>query len=481
MLITFKNAQLRTMCNDFRKLVKKHGERRAKLVMMRLQQFQAMSSLAEAGTLPQLGCHELTGDRIGYLAVNLDHPQRLVFTVDQQPFPAKEDGGWIGIWSIPSRSLRSRITMANARKDEFAPNVVFPPGETLLETIDAVSMSQKVLALRMGVTEKHVNEIIKGKASISEETALKLERVLGVPASFWRNLEHSYRTFLARQEEIERLKKKKAWLTKFPVKEMITRGWIDRHDDPVNQQQELLGFFGVANWGSWENVWTNNATYRRSPAFESNPNAVAAWLRKGELLAQSIACAPFDSKRFKEALRLIRHMTADDPEVFCPNVQELCASSGVAVIFLPELPGMRVSGATWWLKNKAVIQLSARFKSDDQLWFSFFHEAGHVILHGKKEIFIEDHGAKEQDHKEQEANRFAADFLIPPAKWAGFIASGRPTLDQIQEFASRLHLAPGILVGRLQHEGILPFNTGNQLKKRYVWNIENGSSTAGNN
>jgi HTH-type transcriptional regulator / antitoxin HigA len=357
--------------------------------------------------------------------------------------------------------------MASERNNEFSPDLVFPPGDTLLETIDTLGMSQKGLAVRMGVTEKHVNEIIKGKASLSEETALRLERVLGVPASFWRNLEHSYRTHLARQEENERLKGETAWLKKFPLREMIARGWIEQHDDPVEQQRELLKYFRVANWESWKDV--ANATYRRSPAFESNPNAIAAWLRKGELLAQAVVCAPFDGKRFREVLQQIRQMTNEDPTIFCPKVQELCASCGVAVIFLPELPGMRISGATWWLKNKAVIQLSDRYKSDDQLWFSFFHEAGHVILHGKKELFIDDHHGQEQDRKEQEANRFASDLLIPPAKWARFIASGRPTLIQVQAFAELLNIAPGIIVGRLQHEGILSFTTGNRLKKRLHW------------
>jgi HTH-type transcriptional regulator / antitoxin HigA len=360
--------------------------------------------------------------------------------------------------------------MASGRDNEFVPGQVFPPGDTLLETIDAMGMSQKGLALRMGVTEKHVNEVIKGKASISEEIALRLERVLGVPASFWRNLEHSYRTFLARQEEIERLKGKNAWLKKFPLKIMIVRGWIMQQDDPIDQHRELLKYFGVANWASWEDVWTRNATFRRSPAFESNPNAIAAWLRQGELLARDMICAPFDSKRLKDALQLIRRMTREEPEVFCSKLKELCASCGVAVMFLPELPGMRVSGATWWHRNKAVIQLSDRYKSDDQLWFSFFHEAGHLLLHGKKEVFIDDHHHREQDRKEQEANRFAADFLIPQPVWSKFIASGRPTLAKIQSFADQLDIAPGIVVGRLQHEGILSFTIGNRLKKRLHWN-----------
>jgi HTH-type transcriptional regulator / antitoxin HigA len=368
--------------------------------------------------------------------------------------------------------------MASGRDNEFVSGHVFPPGDTLLETIDAMGLSQKALALRMGVTEKHINEVIKGKASISEEIALRLERVLGVSASFWRTLEHTYRTFLARQDENERLKRTKAWLKKFPLKSMIERGWITQQDNPIDLQRELLKYFGVANWGSWEDVWTRNATYRRSSAFESNPKAIAAWIRQGELVAKDMACATFDNKRFKDALQLVRRLTREAPEGICPKLQEICSSCGVAVMFLPELPGMRVSGATWWHRNKAVIQLSDRYKSDDQFWFSFFHEAGHVLLHGKKEVFIDDHQSREQDRKEQEANRFAADFLIPPPMWDKLLASGRPTLGQIQSFADLLDIAPEIVVGRLQHEGILSFKTGNRLKKRLHWKQPDRSAPA---
>ena len=139
----------------------------------------------------------------------------------------------------------------------------------------------------------------------------------------------------------------------------------------------------------------------------------------------------------------------------------------MAVAFVPELPKMRTSGATWWLSpTKAVILLSLRYKSDDHLWFSFFHEAGHILLHGKKDVFIEDNHSSD---KENEANRFASEFLIPTHRLSTFVASTRLSKEAVRAFAAELGIAPGIVVGRLQHDSLLPVTHCNELKNRLKW------------
>jgi Zn-dependent peptidase ImmA (M78 family) len=146
----------------------------------------------------------------------------------------------------------------------------------------------------------------------------------------------------------------------------------------------------------------------------------------------------------------------------------LCAEAGVVIVFAKELPNLRTSGATWWFNSdKAVIQLSLRYKSNDQLWFSFFHEAGHILKHGKKEFFIEDSMVNE---KEKEADEFAANFLLPKSQLDGFLkANTLLSKSAIKEFANRLNIAPGIVVGRLQHEKKLPHSHCNDLKLRLMW------------
>lgn len=352
------------------------------------------------------------------------------------------------------------------RKDlEFRPDYAVPPGESLLEVLEGLGMTQAELAERTGRPTKTINEIIKGKAAITPETALQLERVLGVPARFWNNLERNYREALARQEERKRLASEVAWLAGVPVRALIQLGYIQASADKASLLAQVLSFFGVGSTEVWNQLWTSPAAaFRRSPAFQSSPGAVAAWLRIGELAAQKLQTAAFDRGRFRLALEQCRRLTREPFEVSKPRLIELCAAAGVAVVIVPELPKTRLFGATRWLTpEKALIQLSLRYKTADHLWFTFFHECGHILLHGKKEGFLEDEGTR--DPKEDQADRFAEETLIPTAVLKGFVAEWDRSRAAIETFAEQLGIAPGIVVGRLQHDGALPYSHFHDLKE----------------
>ena len=366
--------------------------------------------------------------------------------------------------------------MSSNIKNEYTPDMVSPPGETILETIEEYGMSQAELAGRMGRPKKTINEIIKGKAAISPDTAIQLEHVLGVPASFWMRREQHYRESLARSAERKRLSAATAWLSKMPIREMVKKGWIRNFTNPAEQVEELLNYFAIASPEQWEAVWLNpKVAFRKSLSFSSSPEALAAWLRKGEIEAQSIQCASYSAERFKHALREIRSLTRDTSDGFELRMQALCAEAGVAVVLVPQLSETRASGATQWLAtDKALLQLSLRYKKNDQFWFSFFHEAGHILLHGKRDAFIDDGqddgNLQGNADKEQEANRFAADLLIDPDLYKQFVASNnRFSKVAIQQFATELGIAPGILVGRLQYDQHLPFTHCNDLKETFSW------------
>lgn len=357
--------------------------------------------------------------------------------------------------------------MGNTGHNEYHPDAVSPPGETLLETLEIRGMSQAELAERTGRPRKTINEIIKGKAAITPETALQFERVLGVPSRFWNQREQQYREFLAQQQEQHYLEQHVDWLKQIPVRAMIKQGWIQSRDGKVAQLREVLQFFGIASPNQWHMA---SAAFRKSPACSTNEGALAAWLRRGEIMAQDISCAAYDQQAFTKTLEQIRTLTRKSPDMFVPELTRLCAAHGVAVVFVPELPGTSVCGATRWLTStRALIQLSLRYKTDDQLWFSFFHEAGHIVLHNKRAFFLETEKAQE-DQAEKEANRFAADMLIAPAAWRNFLETKEyRSKAVIRFFADELGIAPGIIVGRLQHEKKIPFRNCNDLKQRFAW------------
>jgi len=363
--------------------------------------------------------------------------------------------------------------MSDTMLNKYIPDYLVTPGEVLDDYLEGLGMTQAELAARTGLTKKTVNEIIKGKSPITPETALKLERSLGRPAHFWNNLERQFQEDRTRFAEEKRLQSHLDWLKKVPVNHLANFEWISKERDKVSQLKEVLQFFGVASPEQWLTVWREHqVAYRQTQRFESCAESVSAWLRKGEIEAIKIQCPSFNIRRFQEVLDIIRELTVEAPNVFQDRLIELCASAGVALVFVPELPKIGVYGATRWLGDKAVIQLSLRYKSNDHLWFTFFHEAGHIIKHGRKEIFIEGNGLDEQ--KEKEADAFARDRLIPPAEFRQFLLSwdGR-SLAPVKAFAKKIKIASGIVVGRLQYDKHLPNSHGNKLKVFFEWSNEN--------
>lgn len=361
--------------------------------------------------------------------------------------------------------------MAKKLQNEYQPDYVSSPGETLLETLETIDMSQVELAKRMGRPVKTINEIIQKKAAITAETALQLEQVLHIPASFWLKREQQYRESLARLAEEQRLKGWVGWLKELPIRIMMRRGWIPACTNESQQVLEALKFFGVASPDAWRAIWESKIiVYRKSTTFKSNFGYVATWLRQGELEAQEIECAPYNAETFHDTLIHIRTLTVEQIDFFQEELVRLCAKAGVAVVFVRDLPNTGICGSTQWLTpTKALIQLSLRYKTDDQLWFTFFHEAGHILKHGKRQVFLET-GQKDRETDEDEADTFASNILINRAEWRQFITQDSyRTKSGIQDFAKKVGIAPGIVVGRLQHEKLLPFSYCNDLKRHLEW------------
>lgn len=359
------------------------------------------------------------------------------------------------------------MSKGSRQRYPFEPDYAVPPGETLSETLDSLGMTQRDLAVRTGMSTKTINEIVKGKAPITPDTSVLFERVTGVPSRMWNNLEANYREQLAKIADRERLEEDLDWLKSIPTRELITRGVVEEQPDKVSLLHAVLSFFGVASSESWYALWMKpDAVFRKSASFEAQPGAVATWLRLGELRALEVDTEPYDKNGFKDALNDIRDLTTEDPEVFGPQVKELAASVGVAVVLVREIKKCPISGvARWVTSEKALIQLSLRHRSDDHFWFSFFHEAGHILNDPKKEVFIND-GDEEPDREEQ-ANRFGASFLIPPSE-----ATQLPFLKSkaaVRRFAESIGIAPGIVVGRLQKDGLIPYTHMNDLKRRFEW------------
>jgi addiction module HigA family antidote len=328
-------------------------------------------------------------------------------------------------------------------------------------------MTQTQLAKRLGVSLKHVNQVINGAASISAELALGLEKVAGVSAAFWLNRESLYRADLARQEETAALEGSVEWAKRFPVNELKKRNLLPADVKGTDLVRALLRFFGVASPDAWADPVV---AYRKSQRFESDSYALAAWLRVAEIQAAEIECEPYDHERFLGVLEDVRALTPRGPKYWQDRLVELCAQAGVAVVPVDTFTGAKANGATRWLSpTKALIQLSLRHRWEDIFWFTFFHEAGHVALHRKKELFVEglrprsDSRDDEWARLEDEADKFASRLLIPPQyeRRLRYL-----TLSEVPTFAAEVGVGPAIIVGRLQHLGFIQYSQGNNYRRR---------------
>ena len=360
--------------------------------------------------------------------------------------------------------------MGNKKLYGYEPDYAVPPGITLGEVLDSLNMTQVDLSRRTGKTQKTITQIIKGLAPITSATAIELERATGAPAKFWNNLESNYREQLAYIEERKMLGQKIKWLKQLPTKDMIKEGWLKKMNNDILQLREVLNFFGVASPKQWKQIWeAPQCAFRQSQVFKSNPKAVSAWLREGEIRASEISCEPYNKNTFKGNLFQIRNLTGKKPDVFEPELKRLCAEAGIAVVFVREIPGVRVSGVSRWLgTNKALIQLTIRYKTDDQLWFTFFHEASHILLHGKKQVFIDDN-KNANDRMEQEANKLCSSLLIPHEEYEHFSKATSFSKRSIKEFAKNIGIAPSIVLGRLQHDDKVPYDRYYDLKMKLEW------------
>jgi len=354
----------------------------------------------------------------------------------------------------------------------YKPDIAIHPGVTLEETIGALNMSQKELSERTGLTTKTINEIIKGKNPITTETAIKLERVFGVSSRFWNNLELNYQETLARIEDEKRFKEEIKIAERFICyKEMVKLGWIKRAKDKNEKVKILMNFFGVDSLKFVPEI--QSTAFRRLYGPDINKESLAAWLRRGEIEASKIETENYDRKKVKEIIPDIKKIIRSNSDSF-KNIKNkiinLCAYCGISVAFVPYLKNTYVNGATKWLgPNKALIQLSSRYKYSDIFWFTFFHELGHIVLHGKKEKFIEFEPGKtipKEKKEEIEADEYARDTLINIKDYNQFIEKGIFSDKHIIWFAKRSGVSPGIIAGRLAHENFVKWRDIDNLRTK---------------
>ncbi|MFD0558398.1 HTH-type transcriptional regulator/antitoxin HigA [Stackebrandtia endophytica] len=342
------------------------------------------------------------------------------------------------------------------------PNYTIATGDFIAEWMDDEGINAAELARRLGVTRKHVSELLSGKAPLSHPLALALERVTQVPARIWNQYESGYRNDLARIREEEELEAQYEKAKEFPLTYLRRQGFITAsakdHSETVRQ---LLTLLGVANLDAFKATWEKGSVaYRRSAVGREDVPALAVWLALAERHHDGLNELPNFSRSGLEALiPRLRALTCGEPMAAIGEAITELRETGVVVCLIPAIPGLGIHGATRWLNGRPIIQLSLLWKSDDQLWFTLFHELGHVLLHGDKKLYI--HG--EQNEAEREANSYASNILIPP-EFASRLPRRR-NIPAVKTLAKELGIAPSIVLARV-HRETRDYGWGHSLKQK---------------
>jgi len=359
---------------------------------------------------------------------------------------------------------------------EIHSDLAIPPGEYLEEVLVELGMTKDELARRMDRPAPKLSAIFKGRKAITPETALRLEKVVGVPAHIWTGLESEYRLSLARiqeKQELEQLKSEKPLVTRYRYSELVKMGVLEKFTRPIDKVLALQHFFGVTSLKAIPGLKRYQAAFRTGKRVPkgSRPEAIASWLRMGERAAAQIHCAPFNPNTLDKAVASIRKMTCQTPEQFQESLHKILAASGVALVLCPHMPSSGIHGATFWMgSDKAVVMMTIRYKWADIFWLSLFHELGHVLLHGRSAVVLEgDNGDAQPNKREDQANKYAADTLIPAKIYKDFISNDSHYPEDIKAVADRIGIAPGIVVGRLQNDGLLKPSWHNDLRERFEW------------
>jgi len=345
---------------------------------------------------------------------------------------------------------------------ELKKSLLSCPGDSIQEHIDHIGMSQAELAERLGRSKEKLNELIKGKAPISTETAMRLENVLGVDAIFWINLERIYQDELLEIAQLEFLEQCKEWLKPFPLTQMRKIGIIPKTTDKREEANATLKFFGVATPNEWSTIYEGESlAFKIELKHTAEPQAISVWLRLGELQAKSLQLAPFDRKKLSNSISRIQEICYKHEPTWMEDLQAVCASFGVALVYTPCISKAPIYGASRWVKNKTIplIQLTDRKKDYNAFWFSFFHELAHIRYHNKSDIFIEGLDEIKPDKaKEEEADNFAARMLLSEKERNELANYSTFNVALIRQLSSKFQKHTAIIVGQLQREKKIKYN-----------------------
>lgn len=358
--------------------------------------------------------------------------------------------------------------------NEYNDIVAFHPGYYIADIIADMGVSQAEFATRMGTTAKTLSQLINGQANISNDLAKKLSVMLGTSVEVWQNLQNAYDQKLIEIQQAKDIDAQAELVKEIDYKYFVDVVGLPKTRSINDKVANLCKFFKVADLRIMlqPDFLVN---FRSSSSFNSDRNIInsRAWIQTAINISKDIETKPYNAAKLKGYLPELRGMTVKKPKEFLPRMHEIFAECGIAFVLLPHLKNSGVNGAVKWVTDdRVVLAINNRGVYADKFWFSLFHEIRHVLQQKIKKVFISSTLEEMMDINnklEIDADKFAKNYLISPEDYRRFAPSRYTSDDEIVEFAKTIGIHPGIVAGRLQHEGIIPQERCSKLKEKYVF------------
>lgn len=331
------------------------------------------------------------------------------------------------------------------------------PGTFIAEELDERRWAQADLAYILNMDPTHLNKLIKGKADINPDIAVSLGDAFDMPAEFFMNLQKMYDLGRARKAD-RGVRTRAAWLSVFPIREMIKRGWIE-DVEPSLLDLQMRRFFGKDHVEDIPFVGTSPimAHAAKKSSYDRTTPMQYVWLTRVRKIAEQMDCPLYSETTLRDNLGAVRaHMIEKEDFIRIPHILKKC---GVRFVLVEALPGSKIDGVCVWLGGQPVIGMTLRLDRLDNFCFVLRHEIEHVLNNdGMEDSFapVDEIGEESSDIPcyEHKANAAAAEFCVPQALLDSFIARKSPFISErdILAFAARVEINPAVVVGQVQNK-----------------------------
>lgn len=340
------------------------------------------------------------------------------------------------------------------------PMSVDHPGSFLAEELEARGWSQADLSYILGMDAGQLNKLISGKAAINPDIAIALAAAFDMPAEFFMNLQKLYD--LQHAKNADPGVRTRAYWAKFPLREMIKRGWIEDTEADLLDLQ-MMRFFNANNRNDIPFVGGGDVcahAAKKSTCEESTYEEITptqyVWLHRVRVIAKTMKCSSYSRQSLIDALPKIRAHMNDKDDI--PQIPHILWNCGVRFVIVEPLSGSKIDGVCTWLDDEPVIGVSTRLNRPDNLCFVIRHEIEHILREDGKEtshidVFEPDRNLDELPEEERLADAAAAEFLIPQDMLTSFMKrKGRFISERdVLAFAARHHIHPSVVIGQIQH------------------------------